>query len=219
MAITKKTDQPNKKPITLKVKKVAEDTQPIAVEAVPISNTPTPVTPANKKPLPVTFISGKYSYYQKSTFQEHLLLKALRITSDPNKIKQMIGVKKVADVARIYDKLSSRKEYSSALNKLGMSFEWIAKGLKLEAETAEKSADRIKALQIVLKSTGMDTYEDIPESSGSWEDLLLKSGELNEVNSEEEDNKDYHVNVPVIPESAQKIREKENEQGKRLYEK
>jgi len=171
------------------------------------------------KPLPVTFISGKYGYYQKNTFQEQLLLKAMRVTSDPQKLRKMIGAKTVADVARVYDKISSRKEYNSALQKLGMDFDWIAKGLKVEAETAEKSADRIKALQIVLKSLGMDAYEDVPMDTGSWEDLILKASETKPEQIEAPDiiDADYEVVQPKIPEAMRKMREREDKQGKDLY--
>lgn len=173
----------------------------------------------NKKLLPVTFISGRYGYYQKNTFQEHLLLKALRITSDPQKIKQMIGARTVAEVARVYDKISSRKEYNKALQKLGMDFDWLAKGLKVEAETAEKSADRIKALQIVLKSLGMDAYEDTPQGGGSWEDLILKASEAKpeQIAAPVVIDADYEVVRPETPEHMKKMRDKEDEQGGNLY--
>src|ERR1035437_10116973 len=113
-----------------------------------------PVVKVSYRAKPVTFISGKYDFHKKDTMREFLLLKALKVTNDPKILRNMIGAKSVADVARTFDKLAIRKEYYSALQDLGMDFNWVAKGLKVQADTAEKSADRIKALQIVLKSLG-----------------------------------------------------------------
>ena len=172
-----------------------------------------------KKLMPVTFISGKYNYYNKSTLQETLLLKALRITSDPKKLREMIGAKTVAEVARVYDKLSSRKEYNTALRSLGMDFNWIATGLKKEAEGASKSGDRIKAFQIILKSLGMDAYEDVPVDSGSWEDLILKANDKkDDLILTGEVMEDYKVKQPEVPEAMKKMRERENKQGRSIYE-
>lgn len=168
-----------------------------------------------KKLKPVTFISGRYGYYKHDTMKELLLLKALRVTNDPRKLQKMIGAKTVADVSRTFDKLAMRKEYYSALKDLNMDFKWIATGLKQEADSAEKSADRIKAYQIILKSLGMDVYEDTVVNEGNWEDLLMKASAA-EIQDEIEDA-DYEVITPEIPESARKIRI-ENEEGRSIYE-
>lgn len=169
---------------------------------------------------PVTFISGKYNYHGHDNLKELMLLKAMRVTSDPKVLMQMTGIKKFADLSRTFDKISNRKEYNKALDKLGMDFTWIAKGLKVEAETGEKSGDRIKAFQIILKSLGMEKYEDVPLESGSWEDLLVKAAEKKDDTLSIESNiiEEYEVVVPQIPESAKKIREKEDKQGKSMYE-
>lgn len=99
-----------------------------------------------------------------------------------------------------------------------MDFTWIAKGLKVEAETAEKSADRIKALQIVLKSLGMDKYEDVQADTGSWEDLILKSSDkAKEIEAPIQDV-EYAVTVPVMPDSLKKQKEDEGVIGRNLYE-
>lgn len=172
-----------------------------------------------KKLKPVTFITGKYNYYGKDRLKEFLLLKALRVTNDPKLLKQMIGAKTFADVSRTFDKIANRKEYYSSLKKLGMDFTWIAKGLKTEAETAEKSADRIKSYQIILKSLGMDKYEDVEADTGSWEDLILKSGD--------KDNKqidqpvidvEYEVIHPNMPDALKRQKEEEGDVGRNLYE-
>lgn len=124
----------------------------------------------------------------------------------------------MADVSRTFDKIANRKEYYSALKRLGMDFGWIAQGLKVEAETAEKSADRIKALQIVLKSLGMDKYEDVQADTGSWEDMILKSAEKEDKQIEEPIDVEYEVATPEMPEFLRIQKEEENKVGKNLYE-
>lgn len=178
----------------------------------------------DKKLKPVSFIAGKYNYYGRDRMKEFLLLKALRVTSDPKVLRQMIGAKTVADVARTFDKIASRKEYYSALKNLGMDFNWIAKGLKVEAETADKSADRIKALQIILKSLGMDKYEDIEGDKGTWEDFILKASEKEPSNTLTapatviDTEEEYDVVEPKMPDSLRKQKDDEISSGRNLYE-
>lgn len=166
---------------------------------------------------PVTFVVGNYNYYGHDNLKELMLLKAMRVTSDPKMLLKMTGMRKFADLSRTWDKISNRKEYNSALRRLGMDFDWIAKGLKVEAEGADKSADRIKALQIILKSLGMDKYEDVPTDTGSWEDMLLKASATSDAVALPEPE-EYEVIQPKIPEAMKEMREKENKQGKSMYE-
>lgn len=172
---------------------------------------------------PVTFISGKYNFYHgHDNFKEMMLLKAMRMTSDPKILMKMTGLKSIADISRTFDKISMRKEYHRALNKHGMSFEWIARGLKADADNADKAADRIKAFQIILKSLGMDTYEDIPSDTGGWEDMVLKASEESRSSlpspSSDPIDIEYDVVQPKIPKDMENMREKENKQGKSIYE-
>ena len=51
-----------------------------------------------KKLKPVTFVKSTYSSSSQNTYQQILLLKAMSITDDPKKLRQMIGAKSVADV-------------------------------------------------------------------------------------------------------------------------
>ena len=178
------------------------------------------------KPLnvkPVTFITGQYGdYYGHNNFKELMLLKALRVTSDPKVLMQMTGIKRFTELTRTFDKISNRKEYNSALQELGMDFKWVAKGLKTEAETGDKSADRIKAFQIILKSLGLDKYEEVQGDSSDWESLILKASESTIKNDSPALSapapRQYDVNVPEIPESMKKMREKEDKRGKEFYE-
>lgn len=171
-----------------------------------------------KKLKPVTFISGRYQHNAQNTSQQIMLLNALKITQDPNKLRQMIGVKTVADVFRTLDKMSMRKEYHKALDKHGISFDYVVDRLKKEIDAPiGKAGDRIKALNMLMKSVGIDKYEDSGISGGSWEDALLKAG-APDSQEEIKEIEDYEVKVPELPESLREIKEKEKKVGKSLYE-
>lgn len=172
-----------------------------------------------KKLKPVTFVKSTYSSSSQNTYQQILLLKAMSITDDPKKLRQMIGAKSVADVYRTFDKLSMRKEYHRALSKLGVDFDYIAGGIKDICDTAEKDDVRLKGYQTLLKSLGVDSYKDEDGTAqGSWEDVLLKSLEKEEKKVLDVENKDYEVKMPEIPESVKEQKRLEYEAGKSLYE-
>lgn len=175
-----------------------------------------------KKLKPVTFIKNQYyGHNAQNTTQQIMLLKAMTITDDPNKLRKMIGVKSVADVFRTLDKMSIRKEYHSALSKLGIDFEYIAGGIKEVCDGAEDEAVRLKGYQTLLKSLGVDSYKDDEGMGASnWEETLLRSLESDQSKKKILDvqYEDYEVTVPQIPESVKKQREIERETGKGLYE-
>lgn len=90
-----------------------------------------------------------------------LLLKALKVTQDPKELKQMIGVRTVADVYRTLDKMALRKDFHRALEAQGLSFDYILTGIKNIAEDANAKDDvKLKAYLALLKSLGMDKYEE-----------------------------------------------------------
>jgi len=166
---------------------------------------------------PVVFVQGKYSYNVQNTTQQIMLLNALKVTKDPNKLRDLIGVKTVADVYRTLDKIAMRKEYQTALGKHGMTFDYIVKNIKSEIDNAEKSSDRLSALNMILKSTGLDKYEDSTIGGGSWEDILLKiNDEQKELPAGE--MKEYDVDVPEMPEHIRLAKEKSNKESKQIYD-
>ena len=170
---------------------------------------------------PVIFIKGRYGYTTQNTTQQIMLLKALRITQDPKKLREIIGVKTVAEVYRTLDKIAMRKEYHSALAKHGITFDYIVENIKKEIDSAEKSSERLMAINILLKSIGLDKYEETATGGGGWEEALLK---LSEGKKEKEskdiagDENEYEVVQPVIPESVRIAKEKEKLEGRSLYE-
>lgn len=121
------------------------------------------------------------------------------------KIEQEV-TEAIGDVAR-------RKEYRDSLAKAGVSMDWLVENLKNIAMGGEKDSDRIKALQVIAKSLGVDKAgSKDEEAGGSWEEEMLKV----DVNAEEELS-DYAVNEPVVPEKAQKKRVEDNK-TKSIYD-
>jgi len=169
-----------------------------------------------QKLKPVIFIKGQYGYNEQNTTQQIMLLKALRITQDPKKLREIIGVKSIADVYRTLDKIAMRKEYHSALAKFGITFDYIVGNIKKEIDTAEKSSERLMAINILLKSIGLDKYDDTEIAGGGWEEALLKISEGKKegvpISAE------YEVVQPKIPEEVRLAKEKERQEGRSLYE-
>lgn len=174
---------------------------------------------------PVTFVQGKYNYHRQNTAQQALLLKAMTYTKDPKKLRDLIGVKTVADVWRTLDKMALRKEYHAALSKNGISFEYIIGKIKqsMEHENAS-SADILKGAQTFLKSVGMDKYDGDAVSGGSWEDLILQQEEERKkiANTQVKEatvieDTDYEVVTPKIPDAVVKAKQEEQDLADKLY--
>ena len=136
----------------------------------------------------------------------------------------MIGVRAVADVMRTLDKLSIRKEYHEALARQGVSLDSIVGGIKNIADNSEADITRLKALQTLLRSIGLERYEDVEDISGrGWEEALLAAerGERKELTSGSDESievGEYEVIHPVVPQSVKDRIEKEHKLGKNLYE-
>jgi len=167
---------------------------------------------------PVVFVQGKYAYSRQNTTQQIMLLKALKITQDPKKLRAMIGVKAVADVYRTLDKMAMRKEYHGALAKSGITFDYVVDKIKGVIDTAEKDSDRLSGLNMILKSIGLDKYEETETAAGGWEDELLK------VRAEEEQGliaievPEYAVIEPMVPEEVRLRKEKANIETRKMYD-
>jgi len=143
----------------------------------------------------------------------------------------MIGVRTVAEVFRTLDKMALRKEFHKAMAKCGIDFGFIVDGIKTECLGAEKASDRLKGYQILLKSMGMDSYDDKKtEGGGGWEEALQKivKGENGEGDEEEplqletiendDENIDYEVEQPTMPDSVKIRKQQEIDDGKQLYD-
>lgn len=114
--------------------------------------------------------------YEPDTDEQTRLLEAFQEANDPRKLKEIIGVKTVAEVYRTLDKIAIRREFHRALDRAGISFDFIISGLKREAIGGDKSADRIKAFEIFLKALGLNKYEEVTTgTSTTWEERLLEA--------------------------------------------
>lgn len=169
---------------------------------------------------PVIFVQGRYDYTGQNTTQQIMLLKALTVTSDPKKLKQLIGVRTVAEVYRTLDKIAMRKEYHASLAKHGITFDYIVTNIKNEIDNAEKSSDRLNGINMLLKSIGLDKYEETAVGGGSWEDAMIKISEQKKENNEKSKviNAPYEVVAPDMPEEVRRAKEKEIKDGRSLYE-
>jgi len=171
----------------------------------------------NKKLKPVVFVQGKYAYNNQNTTQQIMLLKALQVTQDPKKLKELIGVKTVAEVYRTLDKMAMRKEYHSSLAKNGITFDYVVKGIKTEIDTADKASDRLAGLNMILKSIGLDKYEESSVAGGTWEETLLKIKAEKEQQGEQIKLVEYEVDVPEMPEHIRIAKEKANKEAGQIY--
>jgi len=180
-----------------------------------------------KKLKPVVYTTSYYKKGANNKIQQNLLLKAMQVTKDPKKLKEMIGVRTVAEVYRTLDKLSIRKEYHAALARQGVSLDFIIENFKDVVENAEKDADRVNALKALLKSVGMDKYEAIDDTGGgTWEETLLKAIENDKRTPEDMlsggDEKyeidDYEVVQPKVPDSVKELHDQEKELTKGIYD-
>jgi len=172
-----------------------------------------------KKLKPVVTNSTKHRHNAPQTAEQVILLKAMQVTQDPKKLKQMMGVRTVAEVYRTLDKMAIRKEYHEALARVGFTPDKVVQGIYDIATTAEKDDTRLKAYQAIMKSLGLDKYDsnDMP-SGGTWEEELLKSIEKTRENPElAAPAEDYEVIIPEVPERVKKLREAEEEMTKSVY--
>lgn len=171
---------------------------------------------------PVIYTTNFFKKGSQNNAQQMFLLKALQVTQDPHKLRQMIGVRTVAEVYRTLDKLSMRKEYHEALARKGISFDFIVDGIKGIATDGEKDGDKLKALQTLLKSVGLDKYDsEGGVGIGTWEEALLKSIEEQKSSQKQVESKalpTYEVHRPEVPDSIKKLREEEQEMTSSIYE-
>lgn len=169
---------------------------------------------------PIIYTTNRYARGAEQRTQQIILLKALQVTQDPNKLREMTGIATVAGVYRTLDKMAMRKEFHDALLRAGISFDYVVDGIKGIADNAEKDDTRLKALQTILKSLGMDKY-DVTEADGggTWEEELLKLNEKrNATKALPAPSADYDVKTPVIPDEVKKMRQDEDKVTGGIYE-
>ena len=167
---------------------------------------------------PVILVQGRYAYNRQNTTQQMMVLKALTLTQDPKKIRDIVGFRDVAEVYRTLDKIQMRKSYHEALAKAGLTFDFITKTMKDVIDNATKDSDKLVGVKIFLKSIGLDKYEETAIGGGSWEEVLLKiSKDASEGNKPSTMVK-YEVVEPKMPEHIRIAKEKANTESRGLYD-
>jgi hypothetical protein len=171
----------------------------------------------------VVFVDSKIAAL-KGNGRTTLLLKAMDLAKNPEKMKQMMGVKTVAEVYRTLDKLTLRRSYHQALASFDIDFNYIVKGLKELGDTANDKV-RLGVMQTLLRSMGMDKY-DVTEvgSGGDWEEILMKKAEEDKevkalAPSAEQEIEEYEVFAPVMPKELAEKKAEEKQIGEGLYSK
>ncbi len=174
---------------------------------------------------PVIFVQGQTRFYAPNTYAQNILLRAMSDgITNPNELRKMAGLKSAADVYRTLDKMAIRKEYHEALQRNGISLDYIVQGLQNIADNGNTDMVKLTSLNILLKSLGLEKYEKMEDSGKSWEDAVL-TAVVKEEQSKLSDGKniiegetiEYEVNRPEMPESEKQQREDEAKMAKMLY--
>jgi len=168
----------------------------------------------NLKPV-VVVESRNNKNYGENIHAQHVLLKALSDgITDINELRKLAGLKAAADVYRTLDKMAIRKEYHAALDRGGLSLDYLVNNLKGIIDSSDKDDNKIKAISLLMKSIGLDKYEKQEDMGKSWEEVLLQTVDKKPELSATDD---YEVIAPVKSEARQKQKEEEEEIGEQLY--
>ena len=146
----------------------------------------------------------------------------MQITTDPQKLRDLAGLKTVAEVYRTLDKLAIRKEYHEALLRNGLDLDFIVDGIKDLSENSEEDNVRLRGYLALLKSLGLDEYKEKEgDSIKTWEEVIRETAKA----EQEKDTKqikaaptNYEVIQPKVPEEELKRQAEEKELGKQLYD-
>ena len=172
-----------------------------------------------KKLKPIIYERGRYGYRRMDKFKQNLLLKAMQVTSDPQKMKQLAGMKTVAEVHRTLDKMSLRKEYHEALARQGIDLDSIIGGIKEISEKGDSDRVRLDGYKTLLKSLGLDEYkESLSDSGKNWEELVKEVSQEEMDGKEDTETEEYEVQQPQIPEQEKEKMDEEYQIGKGLYD-
>jgi hypothetical protein len=179
------------------------------------------MTNINQNPKQVVLVDPRLNALRgknNSTF----LLKALKLSASPDKMKQLMGVKAVAEVFSTLDKISIRKALHQSLHAFDLDFNYVAKNLKDLGDHANDKV-RLGVMQTLLKTMGMDKY-DTPDSGGGgdWEEVLMRKieeGKQGAIDLPASDVSfpEYEVFEPTMPEDVAAIKKHEDDIGEELY--
>lgn len=186
-----------------------------------------------EKLKPIVFIEGDRQFYRENKFAQNILLKALSDgITDINELRKLAGLRSAADVYRTLDKMAIRKEYHAALTRAGLDLDYLVDNIKSIINNTSQDVTKLKAVQTLLRSLGLDRYEKQEDTGKGWEEAVIevteKKGKPKEIIEGEFEEKkevettevaDYEVELPPMPEEEKKKQDEENKLGKELYAK
>lgn len=136
---------------------------------------------------------------------------------EPSELGKKLTEQMTTEVEEAIGDVARRKEYREALARSGITMDWMVENLKNIAIQGEKDSDKIKALQVLLKSVGVDKATGKEEeATNSWEEALIKESEKTEV--PKDPTADYEVNEPEIPKKAADKRKADNDVTGSIYD-
>jgi len=184
----------------------------------------------NLKPIILTGDGfGQNVFYKNNEYAQNILLKALSSgITDVQELRRLAGLKSAVDVYRTLDKIAIRKDYHRALSDAGLSLDYVVGKIKNIIENEDGKDDtKLKALQTLMASLGLDKYQKEEESGKNWEEAIIgalektEQKQLDDLSNLNKDNSlevvDYEVVVPKIPQEAVDQQKKEEELGREIY--
>jgi len=172
---------------------------------------------------PIVFAKSNKKKYQSTKLQENMLLRAFSETDDITTLKNVAKFHTEADVMRAMDKISIRKEYHDALVRNGLTIDQIVRHINTIVLTSTSDKVKTTLLGMLLKSIGLDKYDDSESSGKNWEQLLLdvveKQADTPLLETSEKGKNRYEVVTPPVPESYKNNRKEEDDFGRSLYDK
>jgi len=109
-----------------------------------------------------------------------------------------------------------------------LSLDYVVGKIKNIIENEDGKDDtKLKALQTLMASLGLDKYQKEEESGKNWEEAIIgalektEQKQLDDLSNLNKDNSlevvDYEVVVPKIPQEAVDQQKKEEELGREIY--
>lgn len=153
--------------------------------------------------------------------KQNLLLKGMLVhAGDLKQASKYAGIKTMAEAYRTLDRLALRKGYYEALDRHDISLDFIVAGIKNVAVNGDLDSVKLKALQVLLKTLGLDSYGKDEEGGKGWEEIIAKAAKErgNTADKLPEAGGKYAVNIPTPPQEEIIKRKEESDLGKELYE-
>lgn len=141
--------------------------------------------------------------------------------TDPKELRKIAGLNTVTAVYRTLDKMSLRREYHDALIRSGVDFDYLVKGVKRICDKSDSDKVRLKGLEILMRSLGVDKYDKVEDTSKSWEETILKLSQdegHKQLPSPDGGPAEYEVDTPDTPKEEIERRKEDKAFADSFYE-